>query len=91
VGCAGNLFARVFDRPSSIPIVPGLLLLVPGSIGFQSFSSLLGRETLSGVESAFQAVLAAVALVMGLLFANVLIPPRGIGEVASYPGSPSDT
>jgi hypothetical protein len=25
-------------------------------------------------------VLGAVALVMGLLFANVLVPPRGIGE-----------
>jgi uncharacterized membrane protein YjjP (DUF1212 family) len=80
VGVAGNLYGRRFDRPSAIPVVPGLLLLVPGAVGFQSFSSLLGRETVSGVEAGFRTVLGAASLAMGILFANALVPSRGLDE-----------
>jgi hypothetical protein len=48
--------------------VPALLLLVPGSLGFQSLSRLLDRETVPGVEAAFRMTLVAVSLAMGLLF-----------------------
>jgi uncharacterized membrane protein YjjP (DUF1212 family) len=75
VGLWGNAYARLRERPSAVAVVPGLLLLVPGSLGFHSFSSLLGRDTLPGVESAFRMALGAVSLVTGLLFANVLLPP----------------
>lgn len=75
VGLWGNAYARLAERPSAVPVVPGLLLLVPGSLGFHSFSSLLERDTLPGVESAFRMALGAVSLVTGLLFANVLLPP----------------
>lgn len=73
---AGNLYRRIWDHPASVPIVPGIMLLVPGSIGFRSLSSLLARDVLSGVEAAFTMVLIAVALVAGLLLANVLLPSR---------------
>jgi uncharacterized membrane protein YjjB (DUF3815 family) len=53
-----------------------MLLLVPGSIGFQSLSSFMARETVPGVESAFRMTLIAVALATGVLFANVLFPAR---------------
>lgn len=85
VGLCGNTYARAFDRPSSVLIVPGLLLLVPGSLGFQSLSSLLERETLPGVESAFRMTLGAVSLVTGLLFANVLLPPRPLAAEGDAP------
>ncbi len=80
VGLWGNVYARTWERPSAVPVVPGLLLLVPGSLGFQSFSSLLERDTLPGVESAFRMTLGAVSLVTGLLFANVLVPPRPLAS-----------
>lgn len=73
---AGNVYRRIWDHPASVPIVPGIMLLVPGSIGFQSLSSLLARDVLSGVEAAFTMVLIAVALVAGLLLANILLPSR---------------
>jgi uncharacterized membrane protein YjjP (DUF1212 family) len=76
VGTFGNAYNRLTDRPSPVPIVPGILLLVPGSLGFRSLSSLLGRDTLLGVETAFQMTLVAVSLATGLLFANVVLPPR---------------
>jgi uncharacterized membrane protein YjjP (DUF1212 family) len=78
VGIGGNLFARVLRRPAAIVQVPGLILLVPGSLGFRSLSSLLERDVLSGVETAFATTLVAIALATGTLLANVVVPPRRV-------------
>ena len=56
--------------------MPGILLLVPGSIGYRSLASLLRREVVLGVETAFQMMLIAVALVAGMLIANIVSPHR---------------
>lgn len=74
VGAASNLYAYILRRPASVTLVPGILLLVPGSIGFRSLSSLLDREVVTGVETAFTMVLIGAGLVAGLLLANVLVP-----------------
>jgi|CXWL01.1.fsa_nt_gi uncharacterized membrane protein YjjP (DUF1212 family) len=76
VGAGSNVFARALDRPAAVTQVPGIVFLVPGSVGFQSLSSLLERDVVSGVGTAFQMTLVASALVTGLLVANVLVPPR---------------
>lgn len=76
VGAGSNLFARLRDRPAAIAQLPGLMLLVPGSIGFRGVSSFLAHDALSGVQAAFTMALVAVALVTGLLLANVLLPPK---------------
>lgn len=76
VGAGSNLFARLRRRPAIIMAVPGLILLVPGSIGFRGVTALVAHETVAGVQTAFSVLLVAVALATGLLVANTLIPPR---------------
>ena len=76
VGVASNLYAYWLRRPASVTLVPGILLLVPGAIGFRSLSSLLDREVVTGMETAFTMVLIAAGLVAGLLLANVLVRER---------------
>nr|WHW29686.1 putative threonine/serine exporter family protein [uncultured bacterium] len=76
VGLAGNIFARLARRPGSIIHTPGLLLLVPGSIGFQSFATMLNADTIHGIESIFAALLTAVSLTVGMILSSILIPPR---------------
>jgi uncharacterized membrane protein YjjP (DUF1212 family) len=76
LGVASDLYAWFLRRPASVTLVPGTLLLVPGSIGFRSLSSLLDREVVTGVETAFTMVLIAAGLVAGLLLANVVTPLR---------------
>lgn len=76
VGLGSNLYAWTTDRPTSVTLVPGVLLLVPGSIGFRGIASLLDRKTITGVETAFTAVLIAAALTAGILTATVLGPQR---------------
>ncbi len=76
VGVGSNLLARHSTRPALVTLVPGILLLVPGSLGFRSVSFFLGHDTLSGVEAAFEMGLAAISIVAGLLLAHALVPPR---------------
>jgi uncharacterized membrane protein YjjB (DUF3815 family) len=76
VGLASNLFALLRKRPAEVMQVPGLILLVPGSIGFRSAQALFTAQTTSGVQAAFQMFLTAIALVYGIFVANLLLPAR---------------
>ncbi len=76
VGLASSAYAALLRRPAAVTRVPGILLLVPGSIGFRSLTSLLDREVVPGVETAFRMILMATALAAGLLIANVISPLR---------------
>ena len=76
VGLAGNLFVHFTGRPGSIMHIPGLILLVPGSIGLRSLAALLGDDVISGIETAMLAVIIAVALTTGIILASVLLPPK---------------
>ena len=76
VGALANLFDRRGYGPAAVPQVPGVLLLVPGSIGYQSLTSLLDQNVVVGVRAGFTMILIAVAIAAGLLAANVIVPPR---------------
>jgi uncharacterized membrane protein YjjP (DUF1212 family) len=76
VGVASNLFARGLRRPATLLRLPGLLLLVPGSLGFRSLGSLLAADTVAGTDGLFRAALVTVALAVGLFAADLLLPPR---------------
>jgi uncharacterized membrane protein YjjP (DUF1212 family) len=77
VALASSAFERWRHRPAPVVLVPGILLLVPGSIGYRSMSSLLERNTVAGIDNAFSMILTAVSLVAGLLIAGVIAPePR---------------
>jgi uncharacterized membrane protein YjjP (DUF1212 family) len=73
---ASNAFAHRFDRPSAVPMVPSLLLLVPGSIGFRSLFSMIESDVVSGIDAAFKMVLVATALVAGAVVASIALPTR---------------
>lgn len=75
-GLAGNLYARRRRRPAVVMVLPSLIMLVPGAIGYRSLSFLMERDIVAGIDSAVVALLVGVSLVAGLLLANVLLPPR---------------
>ena len=86
VAMASAAYERLRSRPAPVVLVPGILLLVPGSIGYLSMSSLMERNTVAGIDTAFTMVLTAVSLVAGLLIASIVAPapklsttPRQLG------------
>lgn len=74
VGLGSNASSRLLHRSPLLMMVPGIILLVPGSIGFRSFEMLLRHDVVSGIETAFAMALTATALTTGLLLANLLLP-----------------
>jgi uncharacterized membrane protein YjjB (DUF3815 family) len=75
VAVAANLYARLRRRPAAVMRTPGLLLLVPGSLGFRGLTTALQQDFSAGSQFAFRMLLVGGALVAGLLVANVLVPP----------------
>ncbi|KAF1708895.1 hypothetical protein CSC70_12420 [Pseudoxanthomonas kalamensis DSM 18571] len=74
---AGNLFARKLGRPGAIIRVPGIIMLVPGSISLRGLMNLTQQIDGGAVEAPLLTVLYVVmALVAGLLFGNLLVPAR---------------
>jgi len=78
VGIGSNLYARIRDRPALVPLTPGIIILVPGSVGYRSLTAFLDHNSMAAVEFAFTMIMIAVALVGGILTANVFLPPKRI-------------
>ena len=76
VGLASRVYSHTLKRPSTVTLAPGIFLLVPGSVGFRSLASLLDKQVVPGVETAFKMLLVAMALVAGVLISNLIIPVR---------------
>jgi len=74
----GNAYARFIGRPGSLVRVPGIIMLVPGSIGFKTLSLLAQREVFPGIDMAVSLVAILACLVAGLLFGDLLVPSRRI-------------
>ena len=74
IGLASRLYARLRRMPEVVTLVPAILLLVPGSIGYRSLASLMESEVVLGIETAFRMIVIAVSLVAGLLLASVAAP-----------------
>lgn len=76
LGASSNVFARVFNRPGALIREPGIILLVPGSVAFRSLSFVFERDVLLGLDTGITVLTLLVALVAGLLFGDLLVPPR---------------
>ena len=73
----GNAYARWWHRPGAIIRVPGIIMLVPGSTSLRGLLSLMQTQDVGAGQAAMLAVINALAaLVAGLLFGNLLLPPR---------------
>lgn len=71
-----NIYARVFRKPGALIRVPGIILLVPGSLGFKTLNFAFAQDLSTSLDLALSVLAALVALVAGILFGNLLMPPR---------------
>jgi uncharacterized membrane protein YjjP (DUF1212 family) len=76
VTTASNLYARLFSRPGALIRVPGIILLVPGSLGFQIMNTAMTADAGYRVGIAIPLFAALSALVAGILFGNLLVSSR---------------
>lgn len=71
-----NAFARRYDRPSSVLLVPGIVMLVPGSMGMLSISSALLHDPARALATTVEMLILIMALSTGVLVAAAVLPPR---------------
>ncbi|MBL9147544.1 MAG: threonine/serine exporter family protein [Phycisphaerae bacterium] len=79
VALTGNVVSRVRPVPAALASLPGLLVLVPGTMAFRGLQSLMEQDVVAGVGVASGALTTTGAIVAGLLLANTLLPaPRSL-------------
>jgi uncharacterized membrane protein YjjP (DUF1212 family) len=74
VGVTGGLVGMMLRRSALVFVVPGVLLLVPGSAGFNSVLQLLSDQTVSGITAGFDTFVTAMSIAYGLMVSTVLLP-----------------
>jgi len=76
IGTIGGLVSGIMRRSPLVFIVPGVLILVPGSAGFNSLLKLLTGQTVSGIDAGFNTFVTAMAIAYGLMLSSVILPRR---------------
>lgn len=76
VAAISNAYGRATRRPGELVRVPGIMLMVPGSVGFRGLASIMARDYTLGLDTGVAVLSALIALMAGLLFGSLLIPPR---------------
>lgn len=86
-GIVANLGARFLRIPQPVMLVPALLVLVPGSLSYESVLFAFQQNISTSLTFASNASFAAIELVAGLLLSQLLFPTTvlhlqgGIGRV----------
>ncbi len=77
LGLYANTYAQKRNTPTHIVLLPGIVLLVPGSKVYVGVSTMMTGETvLVDAASASQVFMSFMSIVAGLVFANVILPPK---------------
>jgi uncharacterized membrane protein YjjP (DUF1212 family) len=76
IGVVGGIAGSLLRRSSLVFVVPGVLMLVPGSAGFNSALQLLANQTVSGITAGFDTFVTAMSIAYGLMIASVILPRR---------------
>jgi len=71
-----NLWARKFNRPTSIVLVPAITVMVSGSVGFQGLFIAATEEGSKGLNQFLQMFIVALVIAAGLLIANTIVRPK---------------
>jgi uncharacterized membrane protein YjjP (DUF1212 family) len=68
-----NLWGRKTGRPSSIVLIPAIVLLVSGSIGFRGLAAMAGGDLLLGAQQFLQMFLVALTILVGIFIGHTIV------------------
>lgn len=74
VASAGHLFHYMTRQPAVLVQIPGLITLVPGSMGFRGVHALMEQNSAAGISLITDMVLTGAVLAVGLLLADNILP-----------------
>ena len=71
-----NVWAERTKRPTSVVLLPAIVLLVSGSIGFRGLAAIAAGQVAAGQQQFLQMFVVALTIAAGLLVGNTLIRPK---------------
>ena len=71
-----NCWGKCTGRPVSIVLLPAIVLLVSGSIGFRGLAAITAGQTATGEQQFLQMFVVALTIAAGLLVGNSIIRPK---------------
>lgn len=74
VGSAGHLYNHLTGQPDILVKIPGLIALVPGSMGFRGLHALMEQDSAIGISLMTDMALTGAVLAVGLLLADNFAP-----------------
>ncbi|MCH2219148.1 MAG: threonine/serine exporter family protein, partial [Dechloromonas sp.] len=74
VACAGHVYQHLSQRPAALVQIPGLITLVPGSMGFRGLHALMQQDSVAGIGLITEMVITGAVLAVGLLLADNIMP-----------------
>jgi uncharacterized membrane protein YjjP (DUF1212 family) len=80
VGVVGALVALRLRLSPLVFVVPGVLMLVPGSASFTTVLDLLTNKSVNGTHASLQALVTTLSIAYGLLIASMIVPIGGGGD-----------
>jgi len=74
-----NFWAQKTGRPTSIVLIPAIVLLVSGTIGFRGIASMAQGDLHLGVQQFFQMFVVAMTILAGIMIGYTIVKPeRGL-------------
>jgi len=73
---SANLWARSTRRPASIVLIPAIVVLVGGTIGFRGLAAMAGGDMLQGSRQFVQMFVVAFTILVGILVGNTILRPE---------------
>lgn len=72
VGILGEIFAKIYKRPSTTFTIPGIIPLVPGAGIYYTMLYLTEKNFLSAADSGSQTILVSISLASGIIVSSSL-------------------
>jgi uncharacterized membrane protein YjjP (DUF1212 family) len=76
IGLMAKIVTHFFDIPGATIIMPGFIILVPGSVGYKSILALVEKDIITGLSIAFDVGIIGISLVAGFLISSLVPLPK---------------
>jgi len=74
VAGAGHLYTYLTGQPDILVKIPGIITLVPGSMGFRGLHALMEQDSAAGISLMVDMAMTGAVLAVGLLLADNIAP-----------------
>ena len=76
IGFLSNIISRLRNKPAAVTLLPGVIFIVPGSVGLKGINLIFQNDYIAGLSGGFQTMVLSITIVAGLFLASSIMPPR---------------